>query len=225
MKLIKFTSILLCFLMIAAMFASCTAPDGNKTNVSKNDTGENASEVPEEVSPQESETAEKIEPWGTDYDWDFLKGWPIHHDYVRGTFNNTWEPYPNYSTEFHDKMKYHEQYDVLLHIAMVAHYTGVYDGDDEKIENKYNFADEKEISAWLKAGNIPLEIQSFDVEGVGNIRFFCGYLSFADIEKLIEYSEEYGYFLHFEAIHINENDDMTDEMFDCPYCNENKQAE
>ena len=219
MKLIKFTSILLCFLMFTAMFASCNAPNGNKVDVSKNDTGENASVIPEEVSTQESEVLEKIEPWGTDYDWDFLKGWPIHHDYVRGTFSNTWDPYPNYDTSFHDKMKYHEIYNVLLHVSMGAYYPGEFDGDIEKAENRYNFADEEEIREWLKAGNIPLEIQSFDVEGVGNIRLFCGYLSFADVEKLIEYSEEYGYFLYFGAVDINENDDMTDEMFDCPYCN------
>lgn len=223
MKLIKINSILLCLVLLVSVLAGCNAPDGNKTDISKNDTGENISVIPEEVSPQESEISKKTEPWGADEDWDYLKGWSIHHDYVRGTFTNFWCPYPNFSYDFYDKMKYHEQYDVLLHIAMGAYYSDEYDASDEKVENKYNFADEEEISEWLKAGNIPLEIQSFDVEGVGNIRLFCGYLSFADVEKLIEYSEEYGYFLYFEAIHINENDDMTDEMFDCPYCN-NKQA-
>ena len=48
MKLIKYTSVLLCFLMVAAMFACCDTPEGNKVDVSKNDTGENISEISEE---------------------------------------------------------------------------------------------------------------------------------------------------------------------------------
>ena len=218
MKLIKFTSILLCFLMFTAMFAGCDTPEESKADISES----NISEVPEEVSRQESETAEKIEPWGTDYDWDFLKGWPIHHDYLRGLFYSDWD-YQNYSSEFRAQMKRHEKYEVLLHVAMWAYYPDIYDGSFEKLENKYKFADKEEIREWLEAGGIPLEYQTiryFDSHGNEQaVRAFFGYLSFADVEKLIEYSEEYGYFLYFENIRFNEKDDRTDEMFDCPYCN------
>ena len=55
MNLIKFTSILLCFLMVAAVFAGCNAPEESKADTSSKDpllnTSENISEtVSEEVS-------------------------------------------------------------------------------------------------------------------------------------------------------------------------------
>ena len=60
MKLIKFTSILLCFLMVAAVFAGCNAPEESKADTSSKDpllnTSENISEtVSEEISEEISE--------------------------------------------------------------------------------------------------------------------------------------------------------------------------
>ena len=40
MKLIKFTSILLCIIFLMSVISSCTAPDVSKTDVSENSTGE-----------------------------------------------------------------------------------------------------------------------------------------------------------------------------------------
>ncbi len=221
MKPIKITSILLCIILLISVFAGCNAPDGNKTDVSKNDTGENASVIPEEVSPQESETAEKIEPWGTDYDWDFLKGWQQHSD--------------NYGTEIGyspvDRLHYnalclsvfagHSEFETLIHVRMLAYYADEYDPSSDSKEDKYNFADEAEISKWLKAGNIPLEIETFKIdhiEGIDSLNAFCGYLSGADVDKLVEYGTEAGYYLHFE-IPINYSSEVVEGMFVCPHCN------
>lgn len=56
MKLIKFTSILLCFLMLTVMFAGCNAPDGNKADVtSKDSLLQNSEDISETVSEEISE--------------------------------------------------------------------------------------------------------------------------------------------------------------------------
>ena len=219
MKLIKYTSVLLCFLVVAAMFASCNAPDGNKADISKNDTGENISVIPEEVSTQESEKTEKIEPWGTDYDWDFLKGWPLHSDSIGGAYSNEWPEYPNYSPVFKDIVDAHSKYEVLIHVIMYAYYADKYDESTITVETKFDFADEDEIRNWLEAGNIPLEIQTFSVRGAEDgVRVFCGYLSGADIEKLIEYAEKSGYYVKFELIPCDHSAMEEEGLFDCPLC-------
>ena len=65
MKLIKFTSILLCFLMVAAVFAGCDTPEESKADVSSKDSllqnSEDISEtVSEEVLEEVSEVLEFI---------------------------------------------------------------------------------------------------------------------------------------------------------------------
>ena len=209
MKLIKFTSILLCFLMVAAMFAGCNAPDGNKADISKNDTGENA-----------SETEEKTESWGADEDWDFLKGWPRHNNNIADGYGDTWEPYQNYSNTFYNTIESHEGVDVLVHVALQAYYPDPnnipYRSDNEK-----DPCDIEEIQSWLKAGGIPFEYQTFEIIDInGNkkeVSGFLGYISFEDLEKLIEYGNEYGYHLYFS--HVTESWCVEDDnSFDCPKC-------
>ena len=220
MKLIKFTSILLCLFLLVSVFAGCNAPDGNKTDISKNDTGENASVIPEEVSRQESEVTEKIEPWGTDYDWDFLKGWPRHNNNIADGYGDTWEPYQNYSNTFYNTIESHEGVDVLVHVALQAYYPDPnnipYRSDNEK-----DPCDIEEIQSWLKAGGIPFEYQTFEIKDInGNkkeVSGFLGYISFEDLEKLIEYGNEYGYHLYFS--HVTESWCVEDDnSFDCPKC-------
>ena len=65
MKLIKFTSVLLCFLMVAAVFAGCDTPEESKSDTSSKDpllnTSEDVSEtVSEEVLEEASEVLEFI---------------------------------------------------------------------------------------------------------------------------------------------------------------------
>ena len=60
MKLIKYTSVLLCFLMVAAVFAGCNAPEESKADTSSKDpllnTSEDISEaVLEEISEDVSQ--------------------------------------------------------------------------------------------------------------------------------------------------------------------------
>ena len=56
MKPIKFTSVLLCFLMVAAMFAGCDTPEESKGDVnSKDTTSQNAENISETVSEEISE--------------------------------------------------------------------------------------------------------------------------------------------------------------------------
>ena len=56
MKPIKFTSILLCFLMVAAVFAGCDTPEESKGDVnSKDTTSQNAENISETVSEEISE--------------------------------------------------------------------------------------------------------------------------------------------------------------------------
>lgn len=209
MKLIKFTSVLLCFLMITAMFAGCDTPDGNKTDISKNDTGENASEV-----------LEKIEPWGADEDWDFLKDWPRHNNNIADGYGNTWEPYQNYSNSFYNTIESHEGVDVLVHIAMSPYYVNP-DNPIDKAEKAKFPCDIGEMQKWLEAGGIPLEYQTiryFDVHGNEQAaRAFFGYLSFADVEKLIEYAEKNGYYLYFSFVPSNSTA-ADDNTFNCPKC-------
>ena len=60
MKLIKFTSVLLCFLMVAAVFASCDTPEESKGDVnSKDTTSQNAENISETVSEEISEEVSK----------------------------------------------------------------------------------------------------------------------------------------------------------------------
>ena len=65
MKLIKFTSVLLCFLMVAAMFAGCDTPEESKADVNSKDsllsTSEDISEtVSEEISEEVSEEVSQV---------------------------------------------------------------------------------------------------------------------------------------------------------------------
>lgn len=55
MKLIKFTSILLCFLMVAAMFAGCDTPEESKADSSKDSLLQNSDDISETVSEEISE--------------------------------------------------------------------------------------------------------------------------------------------------------------------------
>ena len=209
MKLIKFTSILLCFFMITAMFAGCNAPDGNKTDVSKNDTGENISVIPEEVSTQESEVLEKIEPWGMDEDWDFLKGWPVHQYHLCGIPNTGWDPYYiNYPNELIYLLDTHREHETLFHVGVIA-----FDPEETKMEypGGKDFKRIKfEFDAWLKAGNIPLE---YCENG-----FFHGDLSRNDVKKLIAYGQERGFHLFF-SLHRNEECLEGKNIYDCDWCN------
>ena len=60
MKLIKFTSVLLCFLMVAAVFAGCDTPEESKGDVnSKDTTSQNAENISETVSEEISEEVSK----------------------------------------------------------------------------------------------------------------------------------------------------------------------
>ena len=96
MKLIKFTSILLCFLMIAAMFAGCDTPEESKADVNSKDSllqnSEDISEtVSEEVSVEVSEITvvaienrynkdhinDALEPFYHDDEWVYSFGNPI----------------------------------------------------------------------------------------------------------------------------------------------------
>ncbi len=223
MKLIKFTSILLCIVLLVSVLAGCNALNGSKTDVSKSNTGENASVIPEEVSPQESEVLEKIEPWGTDEDWDFLKGWALHSDSIGGAYSNDWPDYPNYSPAFKDIVDVHSKYEVLIHMIMYAYYADKYDESTLTTETKFDFANEDEIRNWLEAGNIPLEIQTFSVRGAEDgVRVFCGYLSGADVEKLIEYGAQKGYYVKFELVPSDDGAMKEEGLFDCPLCNSMK---
>ena len=56
MKLIKFTSVLLCFLMVAAVFASCDTPEESKGDVNSKDT---TSQIVEDISEEVSEEVSK----------------------------------------------------------------------------------------------------------------------------------------------------------------------
>ena len=69
MKLIKFTSVLLCFLMVAAVFAGCDTPEENKSDTSSKDTllhtsddiSETVSEeISEEISEEVSEEVSQV---------------------------------------------------------------------------------------------------------------------------------------------------------------------
>lgn len=216
MKLIKFTSVLLCFLMLTAMFAGCDTPEESKADISES----NISEVSEEVSRQESEVTEKIEPWGTDYDWDFLKGWQRHSNNIKSGYFNSWEPYPNYSSAFESSMNIHKGIEVLVHIAMSPYYVNP-DNPIDKAEKAKFPCDIGEMQKWLEAGGIPLEYQTiryFDVHGNEQAaRAFFGYLSFADVEKLIEYAEKNGYYLYFSFVPSNSTA-ADDNTFNCPKC-------
>ncbi|MBQ5842802.1 MAG: hypothetical protein IIW63_06595 [Clostridia bacterium] len=56
MKLIKLTSVLLCFLMIAAVFAGCDTPEESKADVnSKDSLLQNSEDISETVSEEVSE--------------------------------------------------------------------------------------------------------------------------------------------------------------------------
>ena len=56
MKLIKLTSVLLCFLMIAAVFAGCDTPEESKADVNSKDT---TSQIVEDISEEVSEEVSK----------------------------------------------------------------------------------------------------------------------------------------------------------------------
>ena len=69
MKLIKFTSVLLCFLMVAAVFAGCNAPEESKADVNSKDPLLNTSEdvaetVSEEISEEVSEEVSQALDFG-----------------------------------------------------------------------------------------------------------------------------------------------------------------
>ena len=96
MKPIKITSILLCFLMIAAMFAGCDTPEESKADVNSKDTTSQSVEdisetVSEEVSAEVSEITvvaienrynkdhinDALEPFYHDDEWVYSFGNPI----------------------------------------------------------------------------------------------------------------------------------------------------
>ena len=116
MKLIKFTSVLLCFLMVAAVFAGCDTPEESKSDTSSKDpllnTSEDISEtVSEEVLEEVSEVLEFIivdkrgEKEGFDDAEDLFyedenyryvfEAWPMHEyiivEYSDGTTQNVKE--------------------------------------------------------------------------------------------------------------------------------------
>ena len=205
MKLIKFTSILLCFLMVAAMFAGCDTPEESKADITES----NISDVSEEVSAQESEVLIAIESWGMDEDWDFLKGWPVHQYHLCGIPNTGWDPcYINYPDEFIYLLETHREHETLFHVGVIAYNPG-----ETKMEYPVgkDFKRIKfEFDAWLKAGNIPLEYYNNGV--------FHGDLSKNDIEKIIEHAEKCGIHLFFD-IHRNEECLEGKNIYDCDWCN------
>lgn len=81
MKLIKFTSVLLCFLVVAAMFAGCDTPEESKSDTNSKDSLLHTSEdISETVSEETSEiTVVAIENrYSKDYINDALE--PFYHD-------------------------------------------------------------------------------------------------------------------------------------------------
>ncbi len=59
MKLIKFTSVLLCFLMVAAVFAGCNTPEESKSDTSSNDSlVQGSDEFPDTVSDDGNKATE-----------------------------------------------------------------------------------------------------------------------------------------------------------------------
>ncbi|MBR2915830.1 MAG: hypothetical protein IKC06_08540 [Clostridia bacterium] len=206
MKLIKFTSILLCFIMIAAMFAGCDTPEESKADVTES----NISDVSEEVSRQENEVLIAIESWGMDEDWDFLKGWPVHRCYFSGVVVQG-NYYINYTESFFRVLKSdaHRDSEILFHVGVVAFNILETDLKSPAVNDfkRIKF----EFDAWLKAGNIPLEYYDNGV--------FHGDLSKNDIEKIIEYAEKCGIHLFFD-IHQNEECLEGKNIYDCDWCNE-----
>ena len=217
MKLIKFTSILLCIVLLVSVIASCTAPDGNKTDASKNDTGENVSVIPEEVSPQESETAEDMEQWQTwsyGYEWDFLEDLPVHYDVVLPQGANAWEPYPHYSTRFADCMGVHNHFlgdaKYIVRLTVVAY--DYRETQGKKPEPGAKRCDPDDLYKWLKAGFIPTERED-DVIHID--------VSYNDMEQLIECGFEAGFHL---VLALYESDERLEgkEVFEGSVCEENE---
>ena len=116
MKLIKLTSILLCFLMIAAMFAGCDTPEESKADVTSKDSLLNTSEdisetVSEEISEEvsqalgfvivdkrgeQSEWNDIVDTFYTDEDYKYsFPNWDMHKyvivEYEDGTIQNVKE--------------------------------------------------------------------------------------------------------------------------------------
>ena len=210
MKLIKFTSILLCFVMIVTVFAGCDTPEESKGYVSEN----NISEVSEEVSAQESEVTEKIEPWGTDEDWDFLKGWKVHGEFEPLLVNAVDEQHPHYSNLFKAIKETHEQAncEILIHVHILA-----FDLEEVKLQHPSVNAkqtDVQEVLCWFEAGNVPVKYEN----GV-----LHGDLSYGDVEKIIEYGKEAGYQLFFINYGVRPSTVKEclegKDIFECPSCN------
>ncbi|MBQ3597632.1 MAG: hypothetical protein II987_00010 [Clostridia bacterium] len=213
MKLIKFTSILLCFLMFTAMFAGCDTPEESKADISES----NIREVSEEVSTQESEVLEDTEQWRTwsyGYEWDFLEDLPVHYDVILPQGANAWEPYPHYSTRFHDCMGVHNHFlGDTKYIVRLA--VGAYDYRETQGEKPMpgtKRCDPDDLYKWLKAGFIPTERED-DVIHID--------VSYNDMEQLIECGFEAGFHLVFS---LYESDERLEgkEVFECSVCEENE---
>ena len=76
MKLIKFTSVLLCFLMVAAMFAGCDTPEESKADVNSKDSLLHTSEdISEDVLEEISEDVSQVLGFVIVDKRDEMEGW------------------------------------------------------------------------------------------------------------------------------------------------------
>lgn len=207
MKLIKFTSLLLCFVFAVVVFSGC-----NNAYSEKNQVSENSTESSEPAAVSEGEEIEKLEAWGTEYDWDFLKKWPVHSD----CFPEVWSNQTNFAHYGHltGHILVQHSYEVtkcetLLHVQIEFYY---YNGEapSPDLPDQLERCDSDEIISWLAAGNIPLEKNGATV--------FEGYVSSDDVEKLIEYGKAAGYYLYV-TVPIDYDAKTEDGMFVCPHCN------
>ncbi|MBR6777378.1 MAG: hypothetical protein IKM27_06490 [Clostridia bacterium] len=218
----KIFIILLCIVFILSAFASCDQAEESKT-----ETSESVSETVSEALPEKNEEESKVETpasWGAEYDWDFLKGWPTHSDHIHNKYGNT-QVYLHYESNFLAAKGDHDQFEILVHFMVYAYY--LKPGETPPLDPNYvakrKACDEEEFARWLEAGDVPLELKTITVEkpdGTKTANAFCGYISFNDVEKLIEYAIEAGYFLRISFIEPGylEKDNHT---FDCPLCNGN----
>lgn len=200
MKLIKIVCVFLCHIFALSLFFGCNAPATSKVDVSKN----------EASSPVKNEAAS----WGTDEDWDFLKGRKVHGEFEPLLVNAVEEQNPHYDNLFKAIMETHEQkgYEFLIHVQITA-----FDLEEAKLQ--YPFTenakqiDAQELLCWFEAGNIPVKYEN----GV-----LHGDISYNDMKKIIEYGKEAGYQLFFSN-YCNEtlsNAECLDgkDLFECPFC-------
>ena len=131
MKLIKFTSVLLCFLMVAAVFAGCDTPEESKSDTSSKDSllqnSEDISEaVSEEVSQvlgfvivdkrgEQSEWNDTVDTFYTDEDYKYsFPNWDMHKyvivEYEDGTTQNVKEALANGNITIADLDRFNIEY-------------------------------------------------------------------------------------------------------------------